>query len=174
MTNFWSLNNVVGLILAIIGVAWLIYSIIEISRQEAVERWPKTIGTVVSSAIEEPVTVNQTPSAVLNPDVRLYTPYVLYQYTVNDVKYESNTFYLAYKRKFNGIEIQKMMESYRKGDPITIHYNPNNVSESYIYGGIKSYFGIFWSVILILIALALGFQHNIVYIKKNQRIVIDN
>lgn len=172
-TNYVSVKNIIAIIIFIIGLVWLIWAAVYNARVSKISKWPRVEAKIVSSYIEaqsgddnttliDPYTVSQLN---LNPTRAIYTPYLVYQYSVNGFMYQSSNIFYGGKKKYNGFDIQLFMKMFSPGTIINVYYNPKNFSEAYIYDGTKSYVGIVWGVIFIIIAIIIFFYHNK---KKNQ------
>lgn len=167
-TNYVSVKNIIAIIIFIIGLVWLIWAAVYNARVSTISKWPRVEAKIVSSYIEAQSGDDNTtlidPYAVaqlnLNPTRAIYTPYIVYQYTVNGFLYQSSNIFYGGKKKYNGFDIQLFMKMFSPGTIINVYYNPKNFSEAYIYDGTKSYVGIVWGVIFIIIAIVIFFYHN--------------
>lgn len=92
----------------------------------SVRSWVDTTAKVISSSVESHRVRGRHGSSTS------YSPKVVYAYAIDGVMYEGDQYsnlkvgtndYKAHQRKAN---------SYRKGDVITIYYNPDNPSESVV------------------------------------------
>jgi len=167
-TNYVSVKNVIAVIILIIGLIWLIWAIVQNEKIKMISKWPRTEARIVSSYIE--VTNNNDNSTLidpytttqlnLNPTRAIYTPYLVYQYSINGFMYQSSNIFYGGKKKYSGFDIQLFMKMFSPGTVIYIYYNPSNFAEAYIYDGVKSNIGIIWGVIFIVIAIVIFFVHN--------------
>jgi|GEM_PF-6355052 len=53
---------------------------------------------------------------------------ISYTYKVNGIQYGHQTFQYVWEQK----TLDELISYYKKGDPITVHYNPDNPQESYV------------------------------------------
>lgn len=148
-------HNVLAIVVIVIGIIWLIYGIVYNRRINNVTRWPKTSAVVLNSVIETPdkryLTVSDLSNLTINQQyATIYSPRVLYQYTVMGTNYQSTNVYYGRSLRFNAFDIRAVMQTLAPGTTINISYNPHQYSESYIYVGERRYGHIFWGIILIL------------------------
>lgn len=154
--------NIAALIIAIIGLIWLIYASWFNSKIESIRRWPRTKATVVN-AVVSPEQVRGSGTSYLDPrfvtgliDTRTkYIPEILYTYNVAGKNYESSNFIYGGPKALNALDIKTTMQHIQPNSTIDIYYNPNNPAESYVYNGVKSYTGIWMGIIMLLIAGAI-------------------
>lgn len=173
--KWFIVENIVAIILLIIGIVWLIIALIHNSKINSIYKWPRTQATTIyayisstenngSNILNTHYTYNQFNNE--NLDKATYIPHIIYQYNVNGTNYQSNKITIGEPKKYNAIDIQAIMSAFTPGTHILIYYNPNNPYESYIYNGTTSVTGIIWGVIFILLALIIAYYANIMKHKK--------
>lgn len=173
--KWFIVENIVALILLIIGVVWLIVTLIYNSKVNAIYKWPRVQATIVYTYISSTensgnniLNTHYTHNQFSNEDLdkAIYIPHIIYQYNINGTNYQSNRITFGEPKKYNAIDIQAIMSTFTPGTHVLIYYNPNNPYESYIYNGTTSATGIIWGVIFILLALILVYYANVMKHKK--------
>lgn len=171
--DFFTAHNIVAVVLLIIGIIWLIIALLRNYKINSIARWPRTNAVVLNSALATSghgfLNFGSSNTLFGNVNKQIYYPKVLYQYNINGNNYQSTNVSYANTTQFNAVEINAIMLALAKGNTVSVAYNPNNYAESYIFNGTKSNSGIFWGIFLILVALALGYYHNMVQRKKEYK-----
>jgi len=129
-------------ILAIIGIIMIIYGFYYNNKVDRIITWPQVNGSILTKTFQTN-TVLDTTTIMLQ---------VTYQYTINNVKYQSNTICYGSSGPYLRCNVQSIINS-QNGSPIKVFYNPQNPSESYLMTGTKTYISIFWGFVFLLIAL---------------------
>ncbi len=166
MTNFksyFTLNNIVALIIGIVGLVWLIQGLYRNMKINNINSWPNINATIIGAAIYPTNNKNMAidPKNIhqLNNSTK-YIPKVTYEYQLGNIAYQSNSIIYSGPESFNAADIKALMSNLVPGATIPIYYSPNNFNESYIYNGITNNTPIIIGIILILIAIYLGYYHN--------------
>lgn len=161
--KYFTLNNIVALILGIIGLIWLIYGIWRNSKIGKINSWPKTnatiIGAVAQSTSDKNTLVDPAHISIANNSAK-YIPKVTYQYHVGNMIYKSNSLVYSGAHSYNAQDTVAIMSKLVPGTVVPIYYNPDNLGESYIYNNITSYTNIIIGLILLLLAGYLAYRHN--------------
>jgi len=118
------------------------------------------INSAIDSGTHGPFMGTKSITAASDSTIR-YSPRVLYTYRVGDKDYQSERVYYGGVETYNAADINSIISGLQPGMSISVYTNPHNPSESYIYNGTKSYTGIIISIILILIAIGIVYQHNV-------------
>lgn len=164
LKSLLTVNNIVALILIIVGLVWLITSVNRNMKIRNINSWPKANATVVS-AMAEPVNEAagntyldpQNIVATTDSEAR-YKPQVVYRYRVNGRDYESDRVIYNDDREYTPAQIKTLMAPMRPGATIPIYYNPRDFNESYIYNSETSWVGPVIGTILTLLGLWLAFK----------------
>ena len=166
-----TVNNIVALILGIIGLIWLIHGLWRNWKINKISTWPKT-NAVVLNAVAEPANNNAgnvyiDPSTIIatTNDNAQYIPRVVYRYRVGNRDYQSTNVVYSGAKSYNALDIKTLLGQVYPGATIPIYYNPNNHAESYIYNGNKSWTGVIIGLALLLIAAYLAHRNH-----KNQTV----
>jgi hypothetical protein len=124
------------------AIAWGLYSLVQAYRSA---QWPKAIGTITSSAVEEQRDSKGT---------MMYRPAITYRYSVSGREYVSS------RRIFGGEmgvnwpgPAEKTIARYPAGAAVTIHYDPRKPGEAVLEPGqykIPLFAIVFGAVFLIL------------------------
>lgn len=175
--EYFTVYNIIAIILAVIGLIWVIYGIWRNSKINKINSWPKTnariIGSVLQPSNDKSVMIDPTNIAVINKSLR-YIPRVTYEYTIGNTLYQSNSVVYSGQHTYDANAIAHIMSKLMPGSVIPIFYNPNNFSESYIYNGVSSYTSIGIGLILLLLAAYLAYYHkNLNKYKSNDAIVVN-
>lgn len=158
--------SIIAIILGIIGLVWLIYGIWRNVKIRDISEWPKTNAFVLNSIIEpanraagstyiEPrnfVVTKKNSSAQ-------YIPKVAYRYNVDGRDYQSFNVVFSGQKTYNALDTKTIIGQIYPGSIISVYYNPNKPSESYIYNSNTSYINIIIGVILLLLAIYLLYRH---------------
>lgn len=106
------------------AIAWGLYSLVQAYRSS---HWPKAIGMVVTSVVEEYRDRSQT---------MMYRPAITYRYSVSGKEYVSS------RRIFGGEmgvnwpgPAEKTISLYPAGATVTVHYDYGNPSEAVLQPG---------------------------------------
>lgn len=150
MANSSTIGNIVAIILAIVGLVWLVHNIWRNYKINNINHWPKTNATIITS-LAEPVGQGSNNQ---------FVPKVVYSYTANGRTYISDNVVYSGSRSYNAVDTRKIMSQLTPNSSVPVYYNPKDPKESYIYNGNKTYSGIVIGIILLLIAAYLGYYHN--------------
>lgn len=172
--DYLTIQNIVVVILAIIGLVWLISALWRNWKIGRINNWPKTNATVINSVVE-PEEVTRSGLAYLDPRYlsaatdtsTKYIPRILYRYTINGQEYQSNDVMYGGDQAFNALDIKTIMGNIGPGSTILVYYNPNDLNESYVLNGTQNYMGVLIGLALLAIAAAIGYNHNISKIKRD-------
>lgn len=152
-----SAGRVIGLILAIIGFAIIIYQLSIFYKIRRINSWPilPQAGTVTDRFMEN--TNNNVTYSALVASSTFYELYyrtrVSFEYELGGKKY--NSIKLSYYEPWNNNPIiaKDEMDTYKIGDKVDIRVNPKNYNEAYILN--KPYES-YTSLILGIILAAIG------------------
>ena len=160
-----TVNNIVAIVLGIIGLIWLIHGLWRNWKINKISTWPKT-NAVVLNAVAEPANSNAgniyvDPSTIIatTNDNAQYIPRVVYRYRVDNRDYQSTNVVYAGAKSYNALDIKTLLGQVYPGATIPIYYNPNNHDESYIYNGNKSWSSVIIGLALLLIAAYLAHRN---------------
>lgn len=178
--EYFTVNNIVALILGIIGLVWLIHGIWRNSKINKINSWPKInariIGAVAQLASDKNVLVDPKNIQIVDNSAK-YIPNVTYEYQIGNMMYKSSSIVYDGEKSYSATDTKMIMDKLIVGSVIPIYYDPNNFSESYIYNNTHSYIGIIIGIILIVIAAYLGYRHNSnvknVFNKKTKKKTMD-
>lgn len=153
-----TVNNIVALILGIVGIVWIIYGIWRNLKINRISSWPKTNALVLNS-VAEPAN-SAAGNTYIEPryiiattdDQARYIPIVTYKYTVNKTEYRSSNVVYSGEKSYSSIDIKTMLGLITPGSTIPVYYNPSDPSESYIYNGLHSYTGIIIGAVLLALS----------------------
>ena len=181
--EYLTIHNIVVVILAIIGLIWLISAAWRNWKISSIRSWPKTNASVIN-ALVEPENVSSISGSnlldhrylVSTDNSTKYIPRVLYRYTVNGREYQSTNVVYGGEKAYNSFDIKTMMGHITPGSTVQVYVNPNDHNESYIYNGTAAYMGILMGLVLLAIAAAIGYHHNVnqkrgsgnIYVTKNE------
>jgi hypothetical protein len=112
-----------GVILALVGLGFILSAIISNQRTKTAESWPTIPGTVLHSEVMVHVTRNKGVTT------RTYEPIVHYQYNLMGKPYESK------KVSFGSLHMkddqaEEIVSRYPAGSSVTVHYDPNKPEKS--------------------------------------------
>src|SRR5690625_2656645 len=155
--NNKTLTSIAALILAIVGIIWLIKDIHHNVKVNQIKKWPKVQANVIAAwAVPANSAAGNIPINPSNPQVTntsaKYKPKVNYVYQVNGRRYSSHNFAYDSDNSYNSYEINQLMDGIEPNSTIRVYYNPSKPSESYIYNGTTSYTGIVISIIMLFLA----------------------
>ena len=157
-SNHFTINNIIAIIIGIVGLIWLIHGLWRNWKINNIRSWPKT-NAVVLNAVAEPANASAGTTymdpryivATTNNNAQ-YIPIIVYRYSVNGKDYQSNNVVYSGAHSYNALDIKTIMGQIYPGSVIPVYYNPNNNSESYIYNGTINYLGVVIGIILLIIA----------------------
>lgn len=121
------------------GIVW--FANWSIKKSKAQQKWPTVNGTVISTKINETYTKKK----------REYTPSVTYGYTVNGTQYTSNRISFAVRQYQKRSKASSIVNRYRAGSQVVVHYNPLNPAEAVLKVGVNKIFYIIYAVGIILL-----------------------
>jgi len=167
--DYLTIQNIVVAILVIIGLIWLISSLWMNMKVNRIAKWPVANATVVNSVIEPEKVTSTFGSSYLDPrylnlstDVSTkFIPRILYRYTINGQEYQSTNVVYGGDKSYNALDIKTLMGNIGPGSVIQVYYNQSNPSESYIFNGTTSYMGVILGLLLLAVAGAIGYHHNV-------------
>lgn len=165
LMDLFTINNIVALILGIIGLVWLINGIRQYQKITQVNNWPKTNATVQNAVLVNSANQAIDPRNVPANAIDKYTPQVTYAYRVNNTNYQSDKIFYNTPKNFDATQARTLFGQIYPGSVVQIRYNPQNPSEAYIYPGSADIWPIIIGLLLLLLALYLGFYHG----KSQQR-----
>ena len=175
--EYFTVYNIVVLVLVIIGLVWLISAIWTNSKINSIRRWPRTDATVINSLLEpesESRTFLNLQDLSPTTDISVkFIPRVLYSYTVAGRTYQSTNFMYGADKAYNALDIQTLMGHMAPNSTIQVYYNPDNPSESYIYNGVHNYTGVWMGLLLLAIAAVIAYYHNTIKKRDTGRILGD-
>lgn len=159
--KYFNVRSIISIILAIVGLVWLINTIWRNMKLNRVKSWPKANATVVLSSVIPSNHIAGT--APLNPQTitiannnLTYTPNVVYSYTVNGKEYKSEKVLYIGNPSYNARDIVNLMTQLRQGATVPVYYNPENPTEAFVFNVKPSYTGIIGGIILLLLAAFIG------------------
>ena len=161
-----TVNNIVAIILAVIGLIWFIHSVWRNCKINRISAWPKA-PAIVLNAVVEPINANagnlyMDPKTIIPTTDKFtqYIPIIIYKYDVGNQTYQSDNIIYSGPRTYNAFDTKVLMGTMAAGSPITVYYNPNYPRESYIYNGVKNYLGIVVGLIFICVAIYLLYREQ--------------
>ena len=161
--DYLTINNIVAIILGVIGLIWVIYSIWRNRKISNINSWPKTNARIISAVAQsdnnKKIMVDTRNISQVDPSAK-YIPIVTYEYRVGDMVYQSHSIIYSSAHSYSANDIAMIMNGLIPGSTIPVYYNPNNASESYIYNGITNYTNMIIGLVLLLIAIYLGYYHG--------------
>ena len=112
-----------GVILAVVGLGFILSAIVSNQRMKAAESWPTIPGTVLDTDIQVHVSRNSGMTT------RTYEPIIHYQYTLMGKPYDSK------KVSFGSLHMkddqaQEILNRYPAGSTVTVHYDPGKPEKS--------------------------------------------
>lgn len=133
------------LICGFIGLLFTIHFIYLVCKSKASENWVETKATIIKSNLDALEYVGGSAA-------RSYKPNIAYKYYVMNNEYVSKRiFYGSLIRTNTSKSSKETIHKYKKGDNISIYYNPNNPSQSVIERGINPI--VYRSLLVVLISL---------------------
>lgn len=169
MANFGeylTVQNIIATILGIVGLVWILSGLWRNYMIGRVSSWPRinarviTAGASPTSGYRGDTIVNPRNIPTINNN-RKYVPQVLYSYTINGRQYQSSNFIYSGAKSFDASTTKRLMSNIIPGSNISIRYNPSNPAESYVYHGHRTWLNIWIGLLLLLIALYIGYDHNV-------------
>jgi hypothetical protein len=164
--DYMTVNNIVALILGIIGLIWLIHGLWRNWKINKIRSWPQTNAVVINS-VAEPANSNAGNTYVdprhivpTTDNKALYIPRVVYRYRIGNKDYQSNRVVYSGAKSYGSLDIQTLLGQVYPGAMIPIYYNPRNHTEAYIYNGTTSWTHVVIGLVLLLIAGYLGYYHH--------------
>ncbi|MEZ6187459.1 MAG: DUF3592 domain-containing protein [Planctomycetota bacterium] len=138
-----------GGLLAVFGVGFLLYAVMDRGRARASVDWPSVPGRILVSEVEE-----------AGHDIpRTYAPNVRYRYEVEGQTYEGDT--LAFADNINRDEdyVLARIAPYPVGSQADVHYDPAHPETSVLEPGVRQGSGILLIVgpFFALVGVLLGF-----------------
>lgn len=121
----------------------------------ASETWPVVSGTIISSGVVE----------IEDDEGTSYKPQVIYEYVANDSNIEGHRITFGQMSYSNYQYAQAIADQYPVGQPVEVHYDPDNPDKAVLEPGVQSSawiimgFGDFFALmglILALVALIAG------------------
>lgn len=156
--------NLVALIIAIIGIIWIIHTLWMNSRINNVKNWTRVdaqITKIGAEAVNAPKGVAWLVPSEINPNSnQKYIPHVIYKYTVNGQTYERDGIEYNNNAKLNGIQTQNLLNLFPVGSTVKIYVNPANPTEAWIYPGKPSYTGLWLGILLFVAAAFFAYSMN--------------
>lgn len=108
-----------------LGLFLLLFGFAKERQALATQAWTSTQGTVVTSEVRS---FTQWKDGVQRT---LYTPGIVYRFTVNGREYTSDRYSLGAETGWNRSRFaEKKVEEYPAGSPVTIYFNPKAPAES--------------------------------------------
>jgi hypothetical protein len=164
--SYATVNNIVAAILVIVGLIWIIHSLWRNWKICRINTWPKT-NAFVLNAMAAPANQSAGNTYVdpkyitptINDSAR-YIPIIIYRYRIGDRDYQSDKVVYSGPKSYSTFDTKTIMGNISNGSIIPIYYNPRNPKESYIYVGTTNYLGIIIGIVLILIAIYIGYRGN--------------
>lgn len=162
--SFFTLNNIVIVILVIVGIVLLIQGIWKNAGVRRVSKWPQTDALIINAVAEPTSGADKDsyidPKNITGSSGRSYRPLVLYKYRVDGREYQSSNLFYSGSKKYDANGIKALMSQLQPGSVIKVLYNPSNPSHAYINSGNRSYTTIIIGIILLLIALFMAYLEN--------------
>jgi hypothetical protein len=122
MTN---LPLIFGVIFFAAGVVILVFGIIQVRKAQTAKTWPTTPGVILSSGLNEHTEYDSED----HMSHSTYEPYVLYHYTIMGQQYEGNHIAIG-NASYDYRTASRKISLYPQGTNVTVHYNPDNLSEA--------------------------------------------
>lgn len=161
--KYLTANNIIAVALILIGVIWLVCSIMRNIKIDNIPKWPKVEATVINSTIDSwwhgHNLGTRSITSATDSTIRYY-PCMLYKYTVNNIQHQSEKVYFGGLETYNAHDINVLMGLYQPGSTIEVYVNPENSKESYVYNGTKSCRGVILSLIILAVGIYLVYKEN--------------
>ena len=154
-----------GLFVIMIGVLIFLFHLLTVKKSNEVKTWKTVEGTIIESTIDrshrsrcsKPSSRRALISIETCRDETLYKPHIVYEYTVKGQKYTSNSIRLnAFSWSSSAMDATSIIVSYPLKSTVTVYYNKNNPSESYLNTEYNS-IPLIISIVTILIGLMIIF-----------------
>lgn len=173
-SNYFTINNIIALILGIIGLILIIRGIWINWTIDMIKSWAITNATVLSVMTKQLGNnidnIYLTPKQINDEPYKFgrYIPKIIYSYTVNGTKYDSNSVIYPAVSSYGYDKVRSIVGNLKDGDTIEIYYNPKNPKKSYIITGKRDYSGLMIGIILVIIAVYLGYYRGHLKFNKKQ------
>ena len=154
-----------GLFVIMFGVIILLFHLLIVKKSKEVKTWKTVQGTIIESTIDRshrsrcsrPSSRRALITIKTCRDVTLYKPHIMYEYTVKGQKYTSNSIRLNdFSWSKSAMDATNVILSYPLDSTVSVYYNKNNPSESYLNTEYNSIPFII-SIVTILIGLMIIF-----------------
>ena len=152
-----NVKRAIAIIIGIVGLIWFLREVWVLWKVKKIQSWPRVNAVVLMSG------TSMEGDGNIFEDIRdifsgkdNFVPHIKYKYTVHGIEHISSNITYGGDNKYNKDQIEKFLTVFPKGKEIPVLYNPNDPSESYIFVGDHKYYGLIGSIILLIIAFALG------------------
>lgn len=174
LRTFTFIRRLLVILFFIVGIAILVYGILNIRSAAKYKKWPMAHGFIIDNAATAPEmgTEGKTPKS------NFYTVNIVYEYFVHDMTYYSTNIssfgydmFLPSKAYYSGSieKIKDVLDKYAIGDGIPVYYDPDNPQDSVIDPGLKApvFLPAVLGILLMMISFHLYFFSSF-YHKKNR------
>lgn len=129
-------ENYISVILGIFGFVFSIYQVFVIIQAHKTRHWIKTNGSIESSTTYKAL---ESFHDETDRTSWTYSPSIFYSYEIEGEKFISNTVFIGDKiylpsKKFS----ENLRDKYQISKQVSVHYNPQNQSQSVLETGIHS------------------------------------
>jgi hypothetical protein len=121
-----TLSELIPVIAAVIGAAFVIAAISDLVQGLASKRWPSTSGKVSRARMNEHI----------DRDGNTYSPHIEYAYRVGTETYRGQRVFFG-DRYSSGLRFmaQRVVNRYRPGSAVRVHYSPAQPDKSVLEAG---------------------------------------
>lgn len=125
----------VGLVVAALGVVFLVVWINELRQARATRSWPQVAGRVLHARIIRSNFTEHSRGRLV--DSTVYDPQVEYEYSVNGTIYQSRRIAIGigYSRSIRK-EVERRIAPYRAGMEVPVFYDPADPSQAVLEHGL--------------------------------------
>ena len=144
----------VGLVFALVGFGFIYLWYRDVRKARASRSWPVTTGRVLTSKVESQKGRMKGSTTTLT----VYNPLVVYEYTVNEVRYQSQQIGVGDSFKAGEREDAKhKIAPYPVGASVQVFYDPTHPQQAVLEHNVNSGVGlvVLGGLILVIVALLL-------------------
>ena len=135
----------------IIGLLWSGFVLYAIIMGMKSQQWPVTQGKILTTEVRKHIP-DKRSGGVRRPT---YKPYVRYEFTVGDQRYENDLIAFAQKNYFSDSDAQKALQKYPINTDVKVYYNPKSHKQAVLVVGVKPsvYIGFLFGLLITIIGL---------------------
>lgn len=155
--------GLVVLILAVIGIIWLLNNLWTNWKVSRVNNWPKTDATIqriyatpMKKGDDANVYITPDDIGVVTNNSMRFKINALYTYNVDGKTYQSDKLVYYGKNEFTAADTKAILAKLQQGSVVPVFYNPIMNSEAYLYNGNMNWTGTVIGIVFILIAIAVS------------------